>query len=48
MKIDVVASIPDTKKITAEFENLSVEEAVNRLIVLEKETETALSTSTDY
>ena len=31
MKIDVVAGIPDTKKITAEFENLSVEEAVNRL-----------------
>src|SRR6266481_1089010 len=31
MKIDVIAGIPDTKKITAEFENLSVEEAVNRL-----------------
>jgi hypothetical protein len=31
MKIDVVAGIPDSKKITAEFENLSVEEAVNRL-----------------
>jgi type II secretory pathway component GspD/PulD (secretin) len=31
MKIDVVAGIPDTKKITAEFENLSIEEAVNRL-----------------
>jgi hypothetical protein len=31
MKIDVVAGIPDTKKITAEFEHLSVEEAVNRL-----------------
>ena len=31
MKIDVVTGIPDTKKITAEFENLSVEEAVNRL-----------------
>jgi type II secretory pathway component GspD/PulD (secretin) len=31
MKIDVVAGIPYTKKITAEFENLSIEEAVNRL-----------------
>jgi len=31
MKIDVVAGIPDGKKITAEFENLSIEEAVNRL-----------------
>ena len=31
MKIDVVTGIPDTKKITAEFEHLSVEEAVNRL-----------------
>ena len=31
MKIDVIAGIPDTKKITAEFENLSIEEAVNRL-----------------
>src|SRR5262249_47178528 len=31
MQIDVVAGIPDTKKITAEFENLSIEEAVNRL-----------------
>jgi hypothetical protein len=31
MKIDVVGGIPDTKKITAEFENLSIEEAVNRL-----------------
>jgi hypothetical protein len=31
MKIDVIAGIPDTNKITAEFENLSVEEAVNRL-----------------
>src|SRR5262249_41438326 len=30
MKIDVIAGIPDTTKIT-EFENLSVEEAVNRL-----------------
>jgi type II secretory pathway component GspD/PulD (secretin) len=31
MKIDVVAGLPDTKKITAEFENLSIGEAVNRL-----------------
>jgi hypothetical protein len=31
MKIDVIAGIPDTTKITAEFENLSVEAAVNRL-----------------
>jgi hypothetical protein len=31
MKVDVVAGIPDTKKITAEFENLSLEEAVSRL-----------------
>src|SRR4029434_7116507 len=31
MKIDVIAGIPDTTKITAEFETLSVEEAVNRL-----------------
>jgi hypothetical protein len=31
MKVDVVAGIPDTKKITAEFETLSIEEAVNRL-----------------
>jgi type II secretory pathway component GspD/PulD (secretin) len=31
MKIDVVAGIPDTKKITAEFENLSIEEALRRL-----------------
>jgi hypothetical protein len=31
MKIDVIAGIADTKKITAEFENLSLEEAVNRL-----------------
>jgi hypothetical protein len=31
MKVDVVAGIPDTKKITAEFENLSIEEAVSRL-----------------
>ena len=31
MKIDVIAGIPDATKITAEFENLSVEEAVNRL-----------------
>jgi hypothetical protein len=30
-KIDVVAGIPDTKKITAKFENLPIEEAVNRL-----------------
>src|SRR5262249_43086962 len=30
MKIDVIAGIPDTTKITAEFDNLSVEEAVNR------------------
>jgi hypothetical protein len=31
LKIEVAAGIPDTKKITAEFENLSIEEAVNRL-----------------
>src|SRR5262245_41746240 len=31
MKIDVIAGIPDTTKITAEFDDLSVEEAVNRL-----------------
>jgi len=31
MKIDVGAGIPDTKKITAQFENLSIEEAVSRL-----------------
>src|SRR6266436_5032712 len=31
MNIEVIAGIPDTKKITAEFENLSIEEAVNRL-----------------
>jgi type II secretory pathway component GspD/PulD (secretin) len=31
MKIDVVASLPDNRKITAEFEKLSLEEAVNRL-----------------
>jgi len=31
MKIEVVAGIPDTKKITADFENLSIEAAVNRL-----------------
>lgn len=31
MKIDVLASIPENQKITAEFEKLSVEEAVNRL-----------------
>ena len=66
MKIDVIAGIPDTTKVTAEFENLSVEEAVNRLstnysyvmdsttgqrkitkiIVLEKEKGTAVSTPT--
>jgi hypothetical protein len=31
MKIEVLAGIPDTKKITAEFENLSIEEAINKL-----------------
>jgi type II secretory pathway component GspD/PulD (secretin) len=31
LKIEVVAEIPDAKTITAEFENLSPEEAVNRL-----------------
>jgi hypothetical protein len=31
MKVDVVTGISDTQKITAEFENLSIEEAVNRL-----------------
>jgi hypothetical protein len=31
MTIDVLASIPDDQKITTEFENLSIEEAVKRL-----------------
>jgi hypothetical protein len=32
LKAVLEAGIPDTKKITAEFENLSIEEAVSRLI----------------
>ena len=48
--MEVVAGIPDSKKITADFENLSIEAAVNRLstnysyvIVLEKGKETELN-----